>query len=448
MAKPVVAIVGRPNVGKSTFFNKLIGERRSIVEDVPGVTRDRIYGETEWRGRKLTMIDTGGIEPKTDDIILSQMKLQAEIAVESADVIVFLCDVRTGLTAADRDVAIMLKKSGKPIVPVINKCDSVGALPYEFYEFYELGFDTEPIAVSSVHGSGTGDVLDAVLASLPETDAEEEEDDSIKVAVIGKPNAGKSSMINRLVGSNRLIVSDIAGTTRDAVDTHVENQYGKFTFIDTAGIRRQSKINDAIERYSVLRAHMAVERADVCLIMIDATEGITEQDEKIAGIAHEAGKASIIIVNKWDLVEKDNHTVKEFTDRIRVALAYMPYAPILFVSAKTGQRMNQIFEHINYVREQSTLRISTGMLNDVLAEATTRTQPPSDKGKRLKIYYMTQIGVTPPTFVIFCNNIELFHFSYQRYLENCLRETFGFRGTPIKLIIRQRGEETTRGSKM
>ena len=441
MARPVVAIVGRPNVGKSTFFNKLIGERRSIVEDTPGVTRDRIYGETEWRGRKLTMIDTGGIEPKTDDIILSQMKLQAEIAVESADVIVFLCDVRTGLTAADRDVAIMLKKSGKPIVPVINKCDSVGALPYEFYEFYELGFDTEPIAVSSVHGSGTGDVLDAVLASLPETDTEEEEDDSIKVAVIGKPNAGKSSMINRLVGSNRLIVSDIAGTTRDAVDTHVENQYGKFTFIDTAGIRRQSKINDKIEKYSVLRAHMAVERADVCLIMVDANEGVTEQDEKIAGIAHEAGKACIILVNKWDTIEKDNSTVNQFTTQVYEALGYMQYAPLIFVSAKTGQRVNNIFEHICYVYNQSNMRVSTGMLNDVLGDATTRVQPPSDKGRRLKIYYMTQIRTAPPSFVIFCNNAELFHFSYQRYLENCLRETFGFRGTPIKLIVREKGEE-------
>ncbi|MBQ8356707.1 MAG: ribosome biogenesis GTPase Der [Clostridia bacterium] len=441
MAKPVVAIVGRPNVGKSTFFNKLIGERRSIVEDTPGVTRDRIYGETEWRGRKLTLIDTGGIEPKTDDVILSQMKLQAEIAVESADVIIFLCDVRTGLTAADRDVAIMLKKSGKPIVPAINKCDSVGALPYEFYEFYELGFEVEPIPVSSVHGTGTGDILDAVMDALPADADEEEEDDSIKVAVIGKPNAGKSSMINRLVGSNRLIVSDIAGTTRDAVDTHVENEYGKFTFIDTAGIRRQSKINDKIEKYSVLRAHMAVERADVCLIMVDANEGVTEQDERIAGIAHEAGKACIILVNKWDTVEKDNTTVNQFTTQVYEALGYMQYAPLIFVSAKTGQRVTNIFEHICYVFNQSRMRVSTGMLNDVLGDATTRVQPPSDKGRRLKIYYMTQASVAPPTFVIFCNSAPLFHFSYQRYLENCLRETFGFRGTPIKLIVRERGEE-------
>ncbi|MBQ8341793.1 MAG: ribosome biogenesis GTPase Der [Clostridia bacterium] len=441
MAKPIVAIVGRPNVGKSTLFNKLIGERRSIVEDVPGVTRDRIYGETEWRGRKLTLIDTGGIEPKADDVILSQMKLQAEVAVESADVIVFLCDVRTGLTAADRDVAIMLKRSGKPVIPTINKCDSVGALPYEYYEFFELGFEQEPIAVSSVHGSGTGDLLDAVLEALPEQTEEEEEDDSIKVAVIGKPNAGKSSMINRLVGSNRLIVSDIAGTTRDAVDTHVENEYGKFTFIDTAGIRRQSKINDKIEKYSVLRAHMAVERADVCLIMVDANEGVTEQDEKIAGIAHEAGKACIILVNKWDTIEKDNSTVNQFTTQVYEALGYMQYAPLIFVSAKTGQRVNNIFEHICYVYGQSNMRVSTGMLNDVLGDATTRVQPPSDKGRRLKIYYMTQIRTAPPTFVFFCNSAPLFHFSYQRYLENCLRETFGFRGTPIKLIVREKGEE-------
>ncbi len=441
MSKPVIAIVGRPNVGKSTLFNKLIGERRSIVEDTPGVTRDRIYGETEWCGRKLVLIDTGGIEPKADDIILKQMRLQAEIAVETADVIIFMCDVRTGLTADDRDIAIKLKKSGKPIIPCINKCDSVGGPPMEFYEFYELGFEEEPIAVSSIHGSGSGDLLDACLKALGDWTDEEEEDDSIHVAVIGKPNAGKSSIINRLIGQNRLIVSDIAGTTRDAVDTHVENEYGKYTFIDTAGIRRQSKINDKIEHFSVLRAHMAVERAQVCLLMIDASTGITEQDEKIAGIAHEAGKATIIVVNKWDLIEKDNSTVNEFNNKIRTALAYMPYAPILYISAKTGQRVDNLFERINFVHNQSVMRVTTGMLNDVLGDAMIRVQPPSDKGRRLKIYYMTQISVAPPTFVIFCNNIQLFHFSYQRFIENCLRETFGFHGTPIKLIIRMKGDE-------
>ena len=440
MANPVIAIVGRPNVGKSTLFNKLIGERRSIVEDVPGVTRDRIYGETEWGGRKLVVIDTGGIEPKADDVILKQMRFQAQVAIENADVILFMCDVRSGLTASDRDIAVMLQKSGKPIIPCINKCDSVGHVPYEFYEFYELGFDCEPIALSSVHGSGTGDILDAVLEALPETEEVEEDDDSIKVAVIGKPNAGKSSIINRIVGQERLIVSNIAGTTRDAVDTQVENEKGKFTFIDTAGIRRASKINDKIEKYSVLRAHMAVERADVCLIMIDAGTGITEQDEKIAGIAHEAGKACIIVVNKWDSIEKDNSTTNTFNERIRTALSYMPYAPIVYVSALTGQRINTLFDHITYVHNQANTRISTGMLNDVLADATMKVQPPSDKGKRLKIYYMTQVSVAPPTFVIFCNDAELFHFSYQRYLENCIRQTFGFSGTPIKLVIKMKGD--------
>ena len=441
MAKPIVAIVGRPNVGKSTLFNKLIGERRSIVEDTPGVTRDRIYGETEWCGKPLVIIDTGGIEPKTDDIILKQMRFQAEIAIESADVIVFMCDVRTGLTADDRDIAVMLQKSGKPIIPCINKCDSVGALPFEFYEFYELGFDCEPIAVSSVHGSGTGDLLDEVLKVLPENVGNDDEDEGIKVAVIGKPNAGKSSIINKIMGQERLIVSNIAGTTRDAVDTQVVINGKKYTFIDTAGIRRQSKINDKIEKYSVLRAHMAVERADVCLIMIDAATGITEQDEKIAGIAHEAGKASIIVVNKWDSIEKDNSTTNHFNEKIRTSLAYMPYAPIAYVSALTGQRVSTLFEKIDEVYAHSNNRITTGMLNEVLAEATMRVQPPSDKGRRLKIYYMTQVSVAPPTFVIFCNNAELFHFSYQRYIENCLRETFGFVGTPIRLVIRMNGEE-------
>ncbi len=440
MSKPIIAVVGRPNVGKSTLFNRLIGERRSIVEDTPGVTRDRIYGETEWRGRQLVLIDTGGIEPKTDDIILAQMRNQAQIAIDTADVIIFLCDVHTGVTANDHDIAVMLKKCGKPVIPCINKCDRTGAPPLEFYEFYELGFDHEPIAVSSVHGSGTGDLLDACVEALPEQEYEEQEDDSIYVAVIGKPNAGKSSIINRFVGAERMIVSNIAGTTRDSVDTSVENEHGKFTFIDTAGIRRQSKINDKIEKYSVLRAHMAVERADVCLLMIDATEGVTEQDEKIAGIAHESGKGTIIVVNKWDLVEKNNNTVKQYTEKIRTALAYMPYAPIIFVSALTGQRLPNIYKLIAHVQNQRNMRITTGMLNDILSEAMMRTQPPSDKGKRLKIYYMTQNAVAPPTFVLFCNSIELFHFSYQRYLENCLRETFGFEGTPIKMIIKQKGD--------
>ena len=441
MAKPIIAIVGRPNVGKSTLFNKLIGERRAIIEDTPGVTRDRIYGEGEWCGKSFVVIDTGGIEPKTNDIILKQMRLQAEIAIDTADVIIFMCDVRAGLVADDREIAVMLKKSGKPVVVAVNKADSVGAVPFEFYEFYELGFDKDPIAISSTHGSGTGDLLDAVLAELPADAGTAEEDDSIKVAVIGKPNAGKSSLINKLLGEERLIVSNIAGTTRDAIDTQIECAYGKYTFIDTAGLRRKARVEDVIEKYSVLRAHMAVERADVCLLVIDATEGITEQDEHIAGIAHEAGKACIIVVNKWDAVEKDNDSVNEFTKKIYNALSYMTYAPSLFVSALTGQRLQKLFEHINYVNGQAKLRISTGMLNDMLGDATAKVQPPSDKGKRLKIYYMTQASVAPPTFVIFANSIELFHFSYQRYIENCLRETFGFRGTPIRIIIRERGDK-------
>ena len=440
MAKPIVAIVGRPNVGKSTLFNKLIGERRSIVEDTPGVTRDRIYGECEWRGRTFTVVDTGGIEPKSDDVILSQMRLQAQIAIENADVIIFMCDIRAGLLADDRDISVMLKKSGKPIVLCVNKADRVGDLPYEFYEFYELGYDKDPIALSSLHGSGSGDVLDAVLESLPGEVEEERDDDVINVAVIGKPNAGKSSIINKMLGTNRLIVSDIAGTTRDAVDSLLENEYGKFNLIDTAGIRRSSKIEDRIEKYSVLRAKMAVERADVCLIMIDAKEGITEQDEKIAGIAHEAGKASIVVVNKWDAIEKDNSTTNEFTRKISTALSYMSYAPIVFVSALTGQRLKNIFEQIVYVNNQSKTRITTGMLNELLNSAMEKCQPPSDKGKRLKIYYMTQASVAPPTFIFFCNNAELFHFSYQRYLENCVREAFGFRGTPIRIVVKQRGD--------
>ena len=441
MGKTIAAIVGRPNVGKSTLFNKIAGERISIVEDTPGVTRDRIYFDTTWNGKTITLIDTGGIEPKTDDVILEKMRTQAKIAIETADVIVFMVDIHAGLTADDREIGTMLIKSGKPVVVAVNKIDSVGDLPLGYYEFYELGFDGDPIALSSVHGTGTGDLLDRILELAPPDETPDEDDDSIKVAVIGKPNAGKSSIVNKILGEDRMIVSEIAGTTRDAIDTLVENEYGKYTLIDTAGIRRQSKVLDRIEKFSVLRAKSAVERADVCLIMIDATEGITEQDEKIAGLSHEAGKASIIVVNKWDLVEKENSTVKQFTDKIRTALSYMPYAPIIFVSAKTGQRVVKLFEHINYVNDQASLRISTGMLNDVLADATARVQPPTDKGKRLKIYYITQTAVKPPEFVIFVNDAELFHFSYQRYIENCLRETFGFNGTPIKIIVRQRGDD-------
>ncbi len=443
MAKPIVAIVGRPNVGKSTLFNKLIGERRSIVEDVPGVTRDRIYAEAEWNDHRFILIDTGGIEPKSEDTILKQMRFQAEIAVDTADVIIFMCDIRAGLLADDRDIAIMLKKSGKPIILAINKADSIGAVPMEFYEFYELGFDREPIALSSLHGTGSGDILDAIIEECDFSKAEEDSAGVINVAVIGKPNAGKSSIINRMCGEERMIVSDIAGTTRDAVDTRVENSHGVFNFIDTAGIRRKSKVEDKIEKYSVLRANMAVERADVCLIMIDAADGITEQDEKIAGIAHEAGKASIIVVNKWDSIEKENSTVNNFNAKIKTALSYMTYAPIVYVSAKTGQRVANIYPLIRSVYDEGSRRITTGMLNDLLNDAMTRVQPPSDKGKRLKIYYMTQVSSNPPTFVIFCNSEELFHFSYRRYIENCLRDAFGFEGTPIKIIIRQKGEDSS-----
>lgn len=440
MGKPVIAIVGRPNVGKSTLFNKLIGEKRAIVEDTPGVTRDRIYGETEWRGKTMIVIDTGGIEPKTDDLILKKMREQAQIAIDTADVILFMCDIRTGLLADDMDIAVMLKKSGKPVIPCINKSDRIGDVDANFYEFYELGFPIDPIPLSSLHGSGSGDVLDAVIDALPAFETEEGDNDVVSVAVIGKPNAGKSSLINRILGDDRLIVSNIAGTTRDAIDTFLENEHGRYNFIDTAGIRRQSKVEERVERFSVLRAKMAVERADVCLIVIDAKEGITDQDEKIAGLAHEAGKASIICVNKWDDVDKDNSTINAFTKKITDALSYMTYAPILFISAKTGQRVDKLFDQINYVHNQTNMRATTGMLNDVLADAVARVQPPSDKGRRLKIYYMTQTSVAPPTFVLFCNNAELFHFSYQRYIENCLRTTFGFRGTPIRLIVRQKGE--------
>ncbi len=444
MSTPVVAIVGRPNVGKSTLFNKLTGKRISIVEDTPGVTRDRIYHETEWRGRKILLIDTGGIEPRTDNAMLKYMRRQAETAIETADVIVFLTDVTVGMLDEDRQIASLLMKSGKPIVLAVNKVDRVGTPPAEFYEFYQLGFKDDPIAVSALHGSGSGDLLDLVLDYCPEDDGEEEGelDETVKVAVIGKPNAGKSSIINRVLGTERLIVSNVAGTTRDAIDTELENEHGKYVFIDTAGIRRQSKVDDPIEKYSVLRAKLAVERADVCVIMIDASEGITEQDERIAGIAHEAGKPSVICINKWDLIEKDNNTVKEFTEKVYTAFSYMTYAEVIYLSAKTGQRVDKLYELINQAYEQSRRRITTGILNDVRNDATARVQPPSDKGRYLKVYYMTQIGVQPPTFVIFCNSAELFHFSYRRYIENCLRDTFGFKGTPIKIIIRERGEDS------
>lgn len=439
MSKPVVAIVGRPNVGKSTFFNKVVGKRIAIVEDTPGVTRDRLYFEVEWCGRKMMMIDTGGIEPDTNDALMTHIKTQAEIAIEHADVILFLTDIRAGVTADDREIAAMLRKSGKPVVLCVNKVDSVGSLPPEIYEFYELGLD-EPYAVSSVHGSGTGDILERVCELLPEEVDEEEDEDTVKVALIGRPNAGKSSLVNRIIGTERMIVSDVAGTTRDAIDSTFTNESGKYVFIDTAGIRKTGKIGDSIEKYSILRAEMAVERSDVCLILIDATQGVTAQDERVAGIAHESGKACIIVINKWDLIEKDTKTMDEFRKDVYTALSYMTYAPIVFISAKTGQRVNRLFELINYVNDQASMRISTGMLNDVLGDATTRVQPPTDRGKRLKIYYMTQTGVKAPTFVIFCNDAELFHFSYQRYIENKLREVFGFEGTPIKLVIREKND--------
>lgn len=439
MARPVVAIVGRPNVGKSTLFNKLVGARLSIVDDKPGVTRDRIYGDCEWLGHRFLLVDTGGIEPRADDVILSQMRAQANIAIATADVIVLVTDLRSGVVATDQDVANMLQKSGKPVILCVNKCDSVGAPDPEFYEFYNLGMG-DPIAVSAVHGHGTGDLLDAVIAYFPPESEEEEEDDTIKVAVIGKPNVGKSSLINRISGQERAIVSDIAGTTRDATDTRIENQYGKFTFIDTAGIRRKSKVTDAIEKYSIIRARTAVERANVCVIMIDATEGFTEQDSKVAGIALDQGKGCIVVVNKWDAVEKDGNTMREYKEKLAVDFAFMKFAPFVFISAKTGQRVDRLFEQIAYVYAQSTIRISTGKLNEILGAATARVQPPTDKGKRLKIYYMTQASVCPPTFVFFVNNAQLFHFSYQRYLENQIREVFGLEGTPVRFIIRERGE--------
>ena len=443
MARPVVAVVGRPNVGKSTLFNKLIGQRLSIVKDTPGVTRDRIFAACEWRSRTFMLADTGGIEPHSDDVILSQMRRQAQLAIDQADVIVLVTDLHAGVTANDQDVAVMLKKSGKPVVLCVNKCDAPGSPPPEFYEFYNLGLG-DPVPVSSVHGHGTGDLLDAVFAYFPPEEEEEEAPDVIKVAVIGKPNAGKSSLINTIAGEERSIVSSIAGTPRDAVDTAVHNQYGDFIFIDTAGLRRKSRVDDAIEKYSVLRAEMAVERADVCVILIDGAEGFTEQDSKVAGIAHQQGKACIIAVNKWDAVEKDGHTMERMRKELAEDFSFMAYAPFLFLSAKTGQRVDKLFEMIVNVAQQNAMRISTGMLNDVLAQATARVQPPTDKGRRLRIYYMTQPSTRPPTFVFFVNRADLFHFSYQRYLENQIRETFGLVGTPVRFIIREKGDSSTR----
>ncbi|MBQ8896052.1 MAG: ribosome biogenesis GTPase Der [Clostridia bacterium] len=439
MAKCTVAVVGRPNVGKSTFFNKIAGERISIVEDTPGVTRDRIYCDVEWNGRQMLFIDTGGIEPSTESTILKQMRDQALIAIGSADVIIFMTELHTGVTAADREIASMLKKSRKPIIVAVNKVETVGAGPAGFYAVYELGFE-DVIPVSSVHGTGTGDILDLVISYLPEEIENPEEEGAIRVAVIGKPNAGKSSIINRITGEERAIVSDIPGTTRDAIDSFVENKHGKYIFVDTAGIRRSSKVEDRIEKFSVIRANAAVEKADVCLVMVDANEGVTAQDERIAGLAHNSGKASVIVINKWDSLEKDNSSVKNFEKNVYTALAYMRYAPVAFVSAKTGQRVEKLYPLINQIYENANRRITTGLLNDFLADVTARVQPPSDKGRRLRIYYMTQTGVTPPTFVLFCNDAELFHFSYQRYIENCLREAFDFSGTPIKLVIKQKGE--------
>ncbi len=440
MAKPIIAVVGRPNVGKSTLFNKLIGKRMSIVDDTPGVTRDRIYGETEWNGRKIMLVDTGGIENATDDVILSGMRSQAELAISMANVVIFVVDVKSGVTAADSEVASMLQKSGKPVVLCVNKCDSIGDLPLEFYEFYNLGLG-DPVAVSSVHGHGTGDLLDEAFKYLPALENAEEDEEIINVAVIGKPNAGKSSLINAVAGEERAIVSDIAGTTRDAIDTLVENKFGKFNFTDTAGLRRKSKVEEKIEKYSVLRAQMAIERSDVCVIMLDGVDGFTEQDSKVAGLALEQGKACIIAVNKWDIVDKNSTTMDAYRKKLMNDFSFMSFAPIIFISAKTGQRIDRLFELIKFVNEQNTMRISTGKLNDILAEATARVQPPSDKGKRLKIYYMTQASTKPPTFVFFCNRAELFHFSYQRYLENQIRSTFGLEGTPIRIVIRERGDK-------
>lgn len=437
MARPVVAIVGRPNVGKSTLFNKLVGKRLSIVDNTPGVTRDRIYGNCEWLGHNMLLVDTGGIEPFSDDVILSQMRRQAELAITSADVIIFVTDIRSGVVAADSEVASMLQKSGKPIILCVNKVDNIGALPPEFYEFYNLGLG-DPIAVSSVHGHGTGDLLDEVIKNIPEGSFDDTDEDIVKVAVIGKPNVGKSSLINKISGEERAIVSDIAGTTRDATDTVIHNSHGDFVFIDTAGLRRKSKVEDQIEKYSVIRARMAVERADVCVIMIDANEGFTEQDSKVAGIAHDLGKACIIAVNKWDAVEKTGTTMDVQRKKLMNDFLFMSYAPIIFISAKTGQRLDRLFELIKFVDTQNAMRISTGKLNDVLSAATTRVQPPTDKGRRLKIYYMTQASTRPPTFVCFVNSKDLFHYSYQRYIDNQIREVFGLEGTPTRYVVRER----------
>lgn len=443
MSLPIVAVVGRPNVGKSTLFNKLVGKRLSIVEDTPGVTRDRIYSKCEWRNREFMIVDTGGIEPASDDVILAQMRRQAQVAIEKADVIVFLTDMRCGVTADDYEVASMLQKSGKPVILAVNKCDGIGEPPPEFYEFYNLGMG-DPFPVSALHGHGSGDLLDEIFKYFPGEDEPEYDEEYIKVAVIGKPNVGKSSLINRIAGEERAIVSDIAGTTRDATDTIIENEDGKYVFIDTAGIRRKSKITEKIEHYSVLRAYMAVDRADVCVIVIDALVGFTDQDSKVAGYAHEQGKACIVAVNKWDAVDKSTGTMEEYSNDLKEKFSFMSYVPFIFISAKTGQRVDKLFELINSVNSQNCMRITTGMLNDVLSYATTRVQPPSDKGRRLKIYYMTQASVRPPTFVVFVNRADLFHFSYQRYIENQIRQTFGLTGTPVRFVIRERDNQDTK----
>ena len=436
----IVAVVGRPNVGKSSLFNKIVNQRLSIVEDTPGVTRDRIYCDTEWNGVKFTLVDTGGIEPRTNDVILSQMRAQAQVAIDKADVVIMVVDIQSGMTSTDADVAQMLLKANKKVVLCVNKVDKPGAEPPEIYEFYNLGLG-DPFGVSAVHGLGIGDLLDEVVKELKDVPEEPEYEGAIKVALIGKPNVGKSSLVNYMLGEKRMLVSDIPGTTRDAVDSVKENKYGKFVFIDTAGLRKKSKVNENIERYSVVRSYMAVDRADVVLIMIDANEGVTEQDTKIAGFAHERGKASVIVVNKWDIVEKDDKTMNKIKEKVVEDLKYMSYAPVIFISAKTGQRVEKLYELINYVHEQHGRRVSTGVLNDVLADATTKVQPPTDKGKRLKIFYMTQPTTNPPTFVAFCNDADLFHFSYQRYLENQIRQTFGLEGTPIRFIVREKNEK-------